>query len=140
MSSSPAGSPTSSDAEDVSTCDSSSEESPGTTGELASSSDDDHEPTPVKQPTQGRKHVRRSQNWLKNVRKRRRNAGKRYMSDTTKKMVSLYLSRGIKLRVGVGVTSGSRVTRVLLDCVICLPLGNAKAPHKNLLSLCQTLF
>jgi len=37
-----------------------------------------------------RKRMRRSRTWVKNVRKRRRNAGKRYLSDTTKKVVSPY--------------------------------------------------
>ena len=137
MSTSPAGSPTSSDVEDVSTCVSSNQESLGSTGEIATSSDDDREPTPAQQPMQGRKRVRRSQNCLKDVRKCRRNAGKRYKSNTTKKMASLcyFSSRGIiKLRVGV-ILLGLRELRACCWIMSCIFL--AKAPHK---SLCQTLF
>ena len=97
--SNPPGSATSSDAEDVSTCESSSEDSPETTTAITSSSDDDHERTPSQIRTQGRKRVRRSQNWFKNARKRRRNTGKRYVSDSTNKMVSLILSRGFDIAV-----------------------------------------
>ena len=89
MSSSPAGSLSSGDTGAVSTCGSSSEESLETAEGIASSTDDDGELAHAEQPTHGRKRVRRSQNWQKNVRKRRRNAGKRYLSDTTKKMVKI---------------------------------------------------
>lgn len=128
MSSSPACSLPSSDSEDVSTCDSSNEESLGAAGDIVSSSDDDRQHTTAQQPMQGSKRLRHSRNWLKNKRKRRRNAGKRYMSDTTKRMVSvLYASCGgmygcIRAPVGLIVHS--------------LHLGNAKVPHKTVLSLC----
>ena len=91
-------------------CESSNEESLGTAGDIVSSSDDDCEPTTGQKPTQGRKCLRHLQNWLKNKRKRRRNAGKRYMSDTTKRMVSvLYESC-------VGGMYGCIRTSCWLDC------------------------
>ena len=37
-----------------------------------------------------RKRIRRSGNWKKNVRKKRRNAGLRYISDTTNRVVRYY--------------------------------------------------
>lgn len=47
-----------------------------------------------------RKYVRRSRTWVKNVRKRRMNAGKRYLLGTTKKVVSFYNTiNSIKLNV-----------------------------------------
>ena len=80
--------------------------------EISSSSDDDRERTPPQICKQGQKRARRSEKWSKNVRKRRRNAGKCYMSDTTKKMVSPKLSRGFYRCNGWGYTRVAVMTLV----------------------------
>ena len=62
--------------------------------ETESSSGDVAQASPVcttPGPSQTRKRMRRSVTWKKNVRRRRRNAGFRYTSDTTNAVVSIIL-------------------------------------------------
>lgn len=86
MASGPDLSAMSSDSEDTSDI---SNSSPGTSEEAVSSGEDDRDGTGSHPPVKAKKRARRSQNWAKSVRKRRRNTGKRYVSDTTKKMVNI---------------------------------------------------
>ena len=54
-----------------------------------SSDDSDMAQTPQSTSKRTRKRVRRPEAWKKNVRKQRRNNGRRYVSDTTKRVVSI---------------------------------------------------
>ena len=100
--------------------------------ETESSSGDVAQASPVcttPGPSQTRKRMRRSVTWKKNVRRRRRNAGLRYTSDTTNAVVSIILYSAHVYALVI-------YKRVLL----CLSTGNSEASLKDILWLFKAMF